>query len=361
MEKKLPEVYMRNGKECYLDPIRKKLIYITPEETVRQEVILYLTDTLLVPAEQIVSEQHLAHYGINSKKRADIVIHAVDESGYAVPLAVVECKAPNVYLDLKAKEQMFEYCNLMGASYAMLTNGIEQYCYKYDSQRGYVSITEFPDYKSMLADEYVEWEMGELPPRIPFEHLEKFLKEDFSNRKDWDYGDGISKQTPMRLAVPAFNFWEGLLDTRVKMPAGKYGIFELIEDYGVRMLTYGNASGGKFFGPYRSFLVRINKNVEFFSIGVTTYSKSTSPDKVKTCIVVAHDDEKEAHHALQLVVEDNLVVVGKQVSFYHHGKIAVGRMGSGRVEELRKFVETRYPAIISGSRFFLGSILNSLG
>ena len=27
----LPQKYVRNGKECYLDPVRKKLIYVTPE------------------------------------------------------------------------------------------------------------------------------------------------------------------------------------------------------------------------------------------------------------------------------------------------------------------------------------------
>lgn len=36
---KLPKGYKRNGKECYLDPIREKLIYITPEETVRQTLL----------------------------------------------------------------------------------------------------------------------------------------------------------------------------------------------------------------------------------------------------------------------------------------------------------------------------------
>ena len=356
---KMPPIYQRNGRECYLDPIRKKLIYITPEETVRQKVITYLTDTLHVPVQEIVSEQHLSHYGIKTQKRADIVIHVADREGQSVPVAVVECKAPNVYLDLKAKEQMFEYCDLMGASYAMLTNGIDQYCFKYDSQRDeYVTLAEMPDYKVMLSNQYKELDIGELPPRIPFSQLENYLKEDFSQREEWDYGDDISKLTPINQAVPVFNLWEGLLDTRVKMPVGKYDIFELIEDYGVRMLSYGNASGGKFFGPYRSFLVRINGNVEFFSIGVTTYCKSTSPDKVKTCIVVAHDDEKEAHHALQLVVEDNVIVIGKKVSFYHHGKIAVGRQGSGKVDELRSIVEERYPKIISGKRFFLGSIVN---
>ena len=32
----LPPIYKRDGRDCYLDPIRQKLIFITPEETVRQ-------------------------------------------------------------------------------------------------------------------------------------------------------------------------------------------------------------------------------------------------------------------------------------------------------------------------------------
>ena len=356
---KLPPIYIKNGRKCYLDPIRQKLIYITPEETARQRVLVYLTDTLHVPVQEIISEQHLSHYGIKTQKRADIVIHAMDAEGQSVPIAIIECKAPDVYLDLKAKKQLLEYCDLTGASYAMLTNGIDQYCFKYDpSKEEYVVLTGLPDYKAMLSDQYEEWDIGELPPRIPFDQLESWLREDFSLRGEDDYGDEISKLTPMSQAVPIFNFWEGLLDTRVKMPVGKYGLFELIEDYGVRMLSYGNASGGKFFGPYRSFLVKVDKNVEFFSIGVTTYYKSTNPDKVKTCIVVAHDDEKEAHHALQLVVEDNVTVVGDKVSFYHHGRIAVGRKGSGKIDELRMLVEERYPEIILGNRFYLGSLIN---
>ena len=89
----------------------KKLIYITPEETVRQSVILYLTDTLYVPMQEIISEQHLSHYGITSKKREDIVIYALDADQQSVPIAVIECKAPNVYLDMKAKEPWAEQGN----------------------------------------------------------------------------------------------------------------------------------------------------------------------------------------------------------------------------------------------------------
>ena len=40
--------------------------------------------------------------------------------------------------------------------------------------------------------------------------------------------------------------------------------------------------------------------------------------------------------------------------FYHSGRIAVGNKGSGKVSELRAFVEARYPEIIDGNRFNLG-------
>ena len=36
----LPKIYKRGDKECYLDPIREKLIFITPEETVRQKIAI---------------------------------------------------------------------------------------------------------------------------------------------------------------------------------------------------------------------------------------------------------------------------------------------------------------------------------
>jgi len=169
----------------------------------------------------------------------------------------------------------------------------------------------------------------------------------------------------MELALPAFNLWEGLLDVRVKMPVGDYGLFQLIEDYGVRMLTYGNASGGQFYGPYRSFLVSLDGNTEIFSIGFATYSKASRVGKdgivrsdkhPLTCLCVAHDNEKNSHHALQLLVDEDAVADGKTVRFYHNGRIAVGRIGSGKKSELRKLVEKRYPKILADGKYYLGSI-----
>ena len=163
------------------------------------------------------------------------------------------------------------------------------------------------------------------------------------------------------VCVPVFNLWEGLLDTRVKMPTGEYGLFRLVEDYGIRWLSYGNGSGGHFFGPYRSFIVEADGNTEFYSLGVSSYWKDgweSQGKNPKTCICVAHDDEETSHHALQLVVEDNSVVNGDVVVFYHHGRIAIGRMGSGKKSDLMSMVKRRYPKIIDGNRYCLGSIKN---
>lgn len=99
---KLPKIYKRNGRDCYLDPIRKRLIYITPEETVRQKVISYLLDVLEVPAGMVQVEEHLSHYGLKSRDRADIVVLGKNKDNDAFPLTVIECKAEKVPLDEKA-------------------------------------------------------------------------------------------------------------------------------------------------------------------------------------------------------------------------------------------------------------------
>lgn len=51
----LPAIYKREGKECYYATYRKKLIEITPEETVRQRVA-YFENECGVPKEMISLE-----------------------------------------------------------------------------------------------------------------------------------------------------------------------------------------------------------------------------------------------------------------------------------------------------------------
>ena len=57
----LPAIYKREGKECYYDTYRKKLIEITPEETVRQRVAAYFENECGVPKEMILSFRTFIH------------------------------------------------------------------------------------------------------------------------------------------------------------------------------------------------------------------------------------------------------------------------------------------------------------
>lgn len=355
----LPAVYKRHGKECYLDPIRQKLIYITPEETVRQRMISYLINELKVPEKAILVEEHLSHYHIASRKRADIIVHGT-KNGTNYPVLIVECKAPEVFLDEKTHEQVFDYCDALGADYAMVCNGYEMFCYKYfEDKDAYEELNDIPVYKEMLSGMGEIKEKEELPVRISFEKIEHHLKSVFAQFPEEYYGEYISKSTPIEIAKIAFNLQEALYDVRHQIPKGDYGTFRLIEDYGIRLLSYGNAGGGQFYGPYRSFLIEYNGNTEFVSFAFTTYGRTDGKGKVKTCMCVAHDNEKETHHALQLVFDDNVQVLNEDVIFYHSGRIAVGNQGSGKIDELRMFVEERYSKIIDGKQFNLGTLKNT--
>ena len=348
----LPPIYKRNGKECYLDPVRKKLIYITPEETVRQRVVAYLMSVLKVPADMLIVESHLAHYKLNSKRRADIVIHAIDEDGLLFPIAIVECKAPGVGLGESVGDQLCDYCNSLGADYAMMVNDSECFCFHYDSSKDqYVQIDRFPEYKDMLSGKFQIREIGDLPDRVPYNKIPQFMEENAD-----EVGVDISPKTPRNLAHAAFNLWEGLLDIRHKMAEKKYELFTLVEDYGVRQLSYGNAGGGVFYGLYRSFIIDYNGSTEIVSIGFSPYGSFSNPDIEKTAMVVAIDTDDDSHHSLQFSIDDNLVQTGDTYTFYHHGRIAVGNKGSGKVSELMSFVSDKYPKIISGKKFNLGSL-----
>ncbi len=105
-------------------------------------------------------------------------------------------------------------------------------------------------------------------------------------------------------------------------------------------------------------MIEYKGSTEIVSFGVSAYVTTAKPDLVRTSISVAVDNEKDTHHALQLVVEDNVSVVGQKVTFYHHGRIGVSNKGSGKVDELRQFVADQYPEIIDGKKFNLGTLVN---
>lgn len=346
---KLPEIYRRNGKDCYLDNIRQKMIIITPEETVRQKVIGFLINDLNIPPEMLRVEEHIAEYGADSKLRADIVIRKVVE-GMERVLAIVECKAPNVAIDEKGIQQLQNYCRLIDAEYSMITNGNDFRFYYFD-EKDFQEMDDFPDYEEMLNGIMYEYTPPAPFKRIPFEQMDEFI------RRFNEYRYVVGSSSNFDIEHIGINLYECFLDKKHKMPEGKYKLFTLIKDYGVRNLTYGNSSGGKFNGNYRSFLIKYKGNVEFVSFSISTYCTYAKPDEIKTALNIAIDNEKSAHHSLQYTLDKNVVIEDDgTVKFYHDGRMAVGNIGSAKTSDLLALVKKKYPSIIDEEGICLGKL-----
>ena len=65
----LPAIYKREGKDCYYDTYRKKLIEITPEETIRQKVAALFEHQYGVPKDMILLEVPMSYHHLYQKKK----------------------------------------------------------------------------------------------------------------------------------------------------------------------------------------------------------------------------------------------------------------------------------------------------
>ncbi len=339
---KEPRVYPRGDSNCYIDPIRDKLICVTPEETVRQKVISYLLKMMKIPKQMLDVEAALVDYKVRSPRRADILILTEDEET-RFPIAVIECKAPEVAIDDRGIAQVWDYCRKLYAEYAVITNGYDFRFFHYDGD-GFEEMDDLPSYEEMLEGEVY----GYTPPkpfrRIPFNKISFFVD------KMEEYNRFLATYSSTAIKKIAVNLYECFMDTDHKMPAGKYKLFTLLEDYGVRNLSYGNNSGGTYNGNYRSFLIKYHRSTAFVSFGIQAFSSN------ETILCVAIDDDKSPHHSLQQSLGKNLIVDGRTIGFYHNGAIAVGNIGSGKVDDLRKVVKRRHSQILGEKGFNLGEL-----
>ena len=340
MNSKLPPIHKEDGKEYYFDPVRKKLILVTPEETVRQHVISYLISELNVPIEMIDVEVSLSNFAINSKRissieRADIVIFNYDNNDNKYYLmAVIECKAQNVFLDNQAARQMFNYSDQLECTYCMMTNGDTSICYKFDYEvNNYICIAKLPNYQDMLEGKFEE---PQKPVRLSMEELNDGLTLDYV-----DSGH-IGRRTQLNIAIPMVNFCECLFTTEHKFPAKKYKIFSVIEDYGVKNIIYENENIDTVLNS-RFFVVNYKGNEKYVGIAVSSYFKSRTHIDVS----IEVNNDRSFNLSLDFVVDNNVELHKNKIIFYHNEFTDDG---------LKNFVSRTYPQIIDGDRFYLGTL-----
>ena len=99
------------------DTIRKRWVKLTPEEWVRQNMITFLIDQLLVPAAFIGVEKEIQVGAL--KKRFDLLIFDRNHQ----PWMLIECKSEKVSLKEETAEQLLRYYQVLRVRYLIITNG----------------------------------------------------------------------------------------------------------------------------------------------------------------------------------------------------------------------------------------------
>ncbi len=131
---KLKEV---SGRQMIFDPFRSKYILLTPEEFVRQRFAQFIIHERGFPGSLMVTEYSLKLNRL--LKRCDILVFNRNRE----PVALVECKSPDVRIGQQVFDQVARYNVVFRVSYMMVTNGLKHYCCKVDFLTG--SVEFLPD------------------------------------------------------------------------------------------------------------------------------------------------------------------------------------------------------------------------
>ncbi|MGP1392918.1 MAG: type I restriction enzyme HsdR N-terminal domain-containing protein [Candidatus Cryptobacteroides sp.] len=131
------------------DPLRKKMVALTPEEGVRQWFISLLQSQMKVPVYMMMSEVAMKYgEGVLKKNfRADILVF----DRKLKPLMVVECKRPDVELTGNVIEQVLKYNMVLDVKYIVITNGTNSYICRRVGDR-FEFIESSPVYEEMLKE-----------------------------------------------------------------------------------------------------------------------------------------------------------------------------------------------------------------
>ena len=137
---KKPSIKGVDGKDLVFCIIRKRWVLLTPEEWVRQNFLLYLTEILFYPASLIAVEKQLLLSDV--KKRFDIVVY----DNNATALMLIECKEMNVSLSENVLQQVLRYNSTIQATWLVITNG--SYCAAFKKEKDqFELVDELPSFK----------------------------------------------------------------------------------------------------------------------------------------------------------------------------------------------------------------------
>jgi hypothetical protein len=129
-----------NGKSFVFDEIRKKWVFLNPEEWVRQHLINFLIAEKKVPASMISVEKEIKLN--DTRKRYDLVIY----NSSLKPVLLVECKSPDVDITQLALEQALRYNLILNVEYLLVSNGLMDVAIRVKDGKGKIleTLPDFP-------------------------------------------------------------------------------------------------------------------------------------------------------------------------------------------------------------------------
>ena len=104
-----------------LDPVRRQWVALTPEEEVRQRLLLDLLALGYPPG--LLAVERAVPFG-GKVWRADVVAYGRDQR----PTLLAECKAPGVAINQTTFDQLARYNAVLDAPALVVDNGAARYC-----------------------------------------------------------------------------------------------------------------------------------------------------------------------------------------------------------------------------------------
>jgi hypothetical protein len=110
-----------NGRNCIFDELRKKWLYLSPEEWVRQNFVQYLVKIKKYPAARIALEKEIQLGEL--KKRFDVLVY---DRAFK-PWMMIECKSTEVPLNEDVLRQLLRYNISVPVEFMVITNAYATY------------------------------------------------------------------------------------------------------------------------------------------------------------------------------------------------------------------------------------------
>jgi hypothetical protein len=344
--------YQRKGKSVYLDIIREMFVLATPEEKIRQKLLIRLTDKWKISKNLIRVEENMSHHKKGVRDRADIVVlHPKSNK----PFILYEIKKEDWGITDDTLQQAKKYNEHLNCKFICITNIIAEIWYSTDN--GKINRIETPNSFDSLLKSKIKYSQD-------YEFIRQTLKEcdEEDYFKAYNFLGVIGDDTPKKFHPFLVNL-HGFLSDNIKYVTKpiKSKDFVIIED-GIRSSSYGNAGGGAFDGFFRYFILQFpNGDNNIVSLSLFGIAKAVNDPQwgnrnAHTGLFVAIDDFERKHMSLELNIDKFLISNNNSWQLIHNGKLTVGKLGAAKKAQVIDFCKKHIPDLVKGDNIFLGEL-----